>query len=93
MNWFVYIIKLNNKSYYTGITNNITKRLDTHKKGKGSKYVRSNLPFVLVYLETIINRSEASKKEYKIKRMTKQQKEELINSSKNERSKYETISN
>jgi len=65
-------------SYYTGITNNLQKRLDTHRAGKGSKYVRARLPFRVVYKETADNRSAASKREAQIKNMTKSQKEILV---------------
>ena len=83
MNWFIYILLLKNGAYYTGITNDVPTRLKKHAKGKGSKYVKSHLPFTLVYATPAINRSEASKKEYKIKQLTKEQKAELIFSSEN----------
>lgn len=78
MNWFVYILLLNNGAYYTGISNDVPARLNKHAKGKGSKYVKSYLPFTLVYAERAKNRSEASKREYKIKQLTKEQKANLI---------------
>ena len=49
--WFVYILECQDGSFYTGITNNISKRMKVHNKGNGSKYVRSRLPFKLVYFE------------------------------------------
>ena len=78
MNWFVYILLLDNGTYYTGISNDVPARLKKHAKGKGSKYVRSHLPFTLVYAERAKGRSEASKREYKIKQLTKEQKASLI---------------
>lgn len=78
MKWLIYILKLNNKAYYTGITNNIENRLRTHARGKGSKYVRSHLPFVLVYKEEVESKSAALKREAQIKRFTRKQKEQLI---------------
>lgn len=83
MSWYVYILKLENNTYYTGITNNIDRRLKQHTKGTGSKYVRSK-SFTLVYLETTKNRSEASKREYAIKQLKKEQKIKLIKGEKNE---------
>lgn len=91
--WMIYILKLSNGTYYTGITNNLERRLDQHSKGKGSKYVRANLPFTLKYLETSPNRSISSKREYEIKQMTRKQKEALIESPLNEKEQYESISN
>ena len=60
-----------NKRLYTGISNNIIKRMDTHNAGKGAKYTRGRLP---VYLETfhfVESKSEALKLEYKVKQMKK----------------------
>jgi putative endonuclease len=80
--WFVYILQLSNGNYYTGITNDIEKRMKAHNKGLGSKYVRSNLPFKLVYLEKAENRSIASKREIEIKKLSRKDKVLLVNSRK-----------
>ena len=72
------MLHLNNDAYYTGITNNLPKRLKTHEIGKGSKYVRGRLPFSVVYIQHTANRSEASKREAAIKKLTRAQKIELI---------------
>jgi putative endonuclease len=74
MSWVVYLLKLNNDTYYTGITNNIFDRMKKHQSGKGSKYVRAHRPFSLIGAEEYKTRSEASKREYNIKKLTKQQK-------------------
>ena len=77
----VYILKTSQNTLYTGITNNLKKRLDEHKlKGKRSaKYMRAFDSFELIYTEKLETRSEALKQEAKIKRLTKLQKEALIN--------------
>jgi putative endonuclease len=75
--WYVYILQLSNGALYTGITNNIIKRLSVHRDGKGSKYVRANLPCELVYLEEATDRSMATKRELKIKKMPRAKKLEL----------------
>lgn len=54
---------------YTGITNNLKNRFNTHAAGKGSKYVNSRLPFGVVYIDEAENRSSASKREAGIKRL------------------------
>ena len=72
--WYVYILELSNGSLYTGITNDVHKRMKTHSEGKGSKCVRSFLPFILVYLEKVKNRSIASKREIEIKNLKKLKK-------------------
>lgn len=73
-NWCVYILECLDGSYYTGITNNIEKRMNTHKSGKGSKYVKSKGFGRLRYSKDYPNRSEALKMEYKIKQMSKEEK-------------------
>ena len=76
--FFVYILKCSDGTYYTGITNNIVNRLDKHNLGKGAKYTRGRLPVVLMYVNKCQNKSEALKKEIKIKKMTKVNKNKLI---------------
>lgn len=78
--YFVYILKTSKNTLYTGITNNLEKRLETHKSksGKSAKYMRSFESFELVYIEKVTNKSTALKREYEIKKLTKKQKEELI---------------
>lgn len=76
--WIVYVLELNDGSYYTGITNDIVKRLNKHKSGKGSKYVRSRLPCRVVYTCSELNRSMASKREAAIKKLSRKEKELLI---------------
>ena len=78
--WLIYILRLKGNSLYTGITNNLARRLDAHKKGKGSKYVRAHLPLKLVYIIVVENRSKASIIEANIKSMSKEQKEQIISS-------------
>ncbi len=75
--WLVYILRCRDGSLYTGITNDLTKRLQAHREGKGSRYTRSRLPVKLVYLESAANRSAATKRELAIKRMKRAQKERL----------------
>jgi putative endonuclease len=78
MNWHVYILECKDKTLYTGITNNLEKRILIHNAGKGSKSLLGKLPVKLVYNETLINRSEASIREAQIKKLTRDQKIELI---------------
>ena len=78
MNWVVYMVKCDDNTIYTGISNNLKKRLDTHKKGNGSKYVRARLPFKLIYTEECQSRSKAIKREIEIKKLDKKNKELLV---------------
>jgi len=72
--FIVYILKTNRNTLYTGQTNDLEKRLEKHKSGKGAKYMRTCQTFELVYSESFETRSEALKREYQIKQMTKKQK-------------------
>jgi len=77
----LYIIKCSDGSLYTGIARDLDKRLETHRQGLGSKYVRARLPFSLVYTEDCKNRSVATKREIEIKHMDRKTKLKLINNS------------
>ena len=80
MDWTVYIVKCSDKTFYTGITNNIKLRLETHNSGKGAKYTKNRLPVILVYLETVDDKSNALRREKEIKKLNRSQKINLINS-------------
>ena len=80
MDWTVYIVKCSDKTFYTGITNNIKLRLETHNSGKGAKYTKNRLPVILVYLETVDDKSNALRREMEIKKLNRSQKIKLINS-------------
>ena len=75
-----YLLRCVDGSYYCGISNNVDARILVHNSGRGSKYVRSRLPVVLVYVEECGNKSEAMKRERQIKSMSRQQKIQLIDS-------------
>ena len=76
------MLRCRDSSVYTGITNNLNKRIEAHMSGNGSKYLRGRLPVKLIYKENFLNRSNASKREIEIKKFNKKQKELLIKSSK-----------
>ncbi|OZM55861.1 endonuclease [Lottiidibacillus patelloidae] len=77
-NHYVYILECRDGTLYTGYTNNVQKRLQVHSSGKGAKYTRGRLPVTLIYEKQFTNKSEALKEEYKIKKLTKQQKLKLV---------------
>ncbi len=80
---FVYIVRCKDNSLYTGITKDLEKRIDEHNNSPlWAKYTRNKRPVTLVWSKNISDRSEASKSERLIKKMTKTQKEELIISKK-----------
>jgi|TARA_B110000305_G_C18883840_1_gene378832 putative endonuclease len=78
MDWLLYMLECSDNSIYTGITNNLEERLKRHQSGNGAKYLRGRLPIKLVYKENFINRSEATKREIYIKKMSKKEKKNLI---------------
>jgi putative endonuclease len=77
----VYILRTSGNTLYIGLTNNLDRRLVMHKRGKGSKYLRSFDSFALVYTETVGTKSDALKREYALKQLTHDEKEKLIVSS------------
>ncbi len=78
MSWWCYIVQCADDTLYTGITNDLEKRLTAHNAGSASKYTRVRLPVTLRYSEVCENRSGASKREAHIKKMTRNKKLMLI---------------
>lgn len=78
MSAYVYILRCKDNSLYTGWTNDLQHRLETHRSGKGAKYTRGRGPLVLVYVEELSDKSEALKREAEIKALKKQEKQLLI---------------
>ncbi len=76
--WFVYILRCADDSLYTGITNDLERRCNQHNAGTASRYTRSRLPVEMVYQEEQDSRSDALKRELKIKALSRKQKESLI---------------
>ncbi len=76
--WYVYIAKTKSGHYYTGVSNDVSKRIDKHNSGKGSKFARMHSDFKLVYTSGAMSKSAALKREIQIKSWTKLKKEKLI---------------
>lgn len=72
--WFCYILECSDGTLYTGITNDLEMRIKTHNLGNGAKYTRNRLPVKLKWSKIVENRSEASKLEYRIKKLNRSQK-------------------
>ena len=75
--WVLYILECGDGTFYTGITDDLKRRLKAHSQGKGAKYTRGRGPFVLRYLENFESRSEASRREYAIKQLSRDEKLQL----------------
>ena len=78
MSWVVYILKCGDNSLYTGITNNLEVRLLAHEEGRGAKYTKGRGPFEVVYQKGYPSRSKATVKEIEIKKLSLEEKRELI---------------
>lgn len=78
--FYVYILRTSSNTLYIGQTNNLEKRMKEHKtkKSRSAKYMKSFSSFTLVYTEKYESRTEAMKREYQLKQLTKTQKEALI---------------
>lgn len=76
--YYVYIVECSDKTLYTGYTNNLNKRIETHNKGKGAKYTKYRRPVQLVYYEEYETKNLALKREYSIKKLTRKEKLKLI---------------
>ena len=78
MFWYVYMLRCGDGTLYTGVPDNVERRLAAHRSGRGAKYTRGRGPLELVYQEQVPDKSAALRREYQIKRLPKQEKEGLI---------------
>ena len=79
--WFVYIVRCADDTLYTGIAKDVARRIEEHNSNDllAANYTRARRPVTLVYREAVDTRSAAAKREYEIKQMTRQGKDELLN--------------
>lgn len=75
--WGVYILRCGDGTLYTGITNDLPRRLCAHRAGKGAKYTRGRGPLTLVYWEEQPDRASASRREWAVKKLSRLEKEAL----------------
>lgn len=78
MSWTVYILKCSDDTLYTGITNDLEKRMLAHEQGLGAKYTKGRAPFAVIYEECFDNRSDATRREMEIKKLSRQDKLKLV---------------
>jgi putative endonuclease len=80
--WFLYVLRCADDTFYTGTTTDITRRINEHNTKKcGAKYTKTRRPVELIFWLDFENRSQAQKAEYKFKKLTRTQKEKIINAS------------
>lgn len=75
--WYVYILECNDKTLYTGSTNNLEKRIAAHNANKGAKYTKGRTPVTLIKSFEFPTKSEALKREYQIKQLSREDKLKL----------------
>ncbi|MCJ7425293.1 GIY-YIG nuclease family protein [Candidatus Bathyarchaeota archaeon] len=85
MPYYVYVILCRDDSFYTGYTKDVDSRMRLHANGKGARYTRMHKPKKVVYVEEFPSRTEAMKRERRIKAMGHQKKRELIASQRRHR--------
>ncbi|MBI4116021.1 MAG: GIY-YIG nuclease family protein [Candidatus Omnitrophica bacterium] len=76
--WFLYMLKCNDLSLYTGITKDLERRFKMHTEGKAARYTRTRRPLEVVYQEACRTRTEALVRESAVKALPKQKKLALI---------------
>ena len=78
--YYTYLLLTENNTYYCGYTDDIEKRYKKHQEGSGAKYTKANKPVKIAYLESFKTKSEAMKEEYRIKHLSRTEKENLVKS-------------
>jgi predicted GIY-YIG superfamily endonuclease len=76
--WFVYIVECRDGSLYTGVTNNLARRVEQHNAGTASRYTRSRRPVVLRYSEPVTDRSQALIRECAVRLLSPREKRALF---------------
>lgn len=75
---YTYVLECRDGSLYTGWTNDLERRVREHNEGRGAKYTKSRRPVRLAYFETYETKEEAMRREYRIKRMSRREKLQMI---------------
>ena len=81
---YTYMLKCADNTIYTGYAVDPEARLAVHNSGKGAKYTRARLPVKLVYFEKHDSKGDALRREIELKKITRKEKEQLINNFSNE---------
>ena len=80
MAWYVYMLRCGDGTLYTGMTDDVERRLAAHRSGKGAKYTRGRGPLELVYTEGQPDKSSALRREFQIKKLPRERKSALCES-------------
>ncbi|MFN3692864.1 MAG: GIY-YIG nuclease family protein [Candidatus Paceibacteria bacterium] len=83
--WYVYMLRCSDGTYYSGVTTDLDRRIKEHNgegvAGKGAKYTKARRPVYLAYSELVTDRSAAQKREHALRQLTRAEKAELANHS------------
>ena len=81
--WWVYLVRCSDQSLYTGVTTDLARRVDEHngRQPGGARYTRARRPVALVWSERCNSRSEAQRREAAVRRLSRRQKDRLIDRS------------
>ncbi|HLO03741.1 MAG TPA: GIY-YIG nuclease family protein [Symbiobacteriaceae bacterium] len=82
MSWWVYLLECGDSTLYTGITNDVERRLAMHQAGRGARYTRGRGPLRLLWCEPWPDRASASRRELELKRLPRVAKLALISAAK-----------
>ena len=78
--WYVYIVECRDNKLYTGITNNLNRRVEEHNSGHGGRFTKFRTPVQLVYSQELQSKQEALKREAEIKKLRREEKMDLVRS-------------
>ncbi len=76
--WYLYLVRCSDGTLYTGISNDVERRLAAHGSGRGARYLRGRAPLLLARKVRIGSRNDALKVERRVKRMRRERKEKLV---------------
>jgi len=76
--WSIYIVECKDRKLYTGISNNVERRVEAHSKGKGCRFTKYRCPVKLVYQEECGTNSDARKREIQVQKLQRYQKLKLV---------------
>ena len=79
--WLVYVLRCGDGTLYTGVTNDLDRRLVAHRSGRGARYVAGRLPLEVAYTEGAAGRGAALRREAAIKRLRRAEKLRLLDGS------------
>ena len=78
--YYTYVLLTENNTLYCGYTDDVEKRFEKHKSGKGAKYTRSFKPLKIIYTACFDTKSDAMKEEHRIKNLSREEKVEFVKS-------------